>query len=151
LEIPITNEVVGGVRKRVFNVTPNLIKTPLIFYKPDMYIFRGQHIIKGQNQYSDMHGTLLHFKFMPDFIIKTIDAVNKKQYWRHSLEYKQYYKILKHNPDLCLKYEYSCKIRSVKTLSKYGFLKTSANYEKFLAYPRTIQKSKKEINIFADL
>lgn len=121
----------GGVRQRVFNVenpnsAPVLNKIPLVKWKK-YYAYRNStHSIipriLGENNNPDLtNGVLLHFKFMDSIIDKVTIALQEKQYWNDSYEYKQYDKGLKEEKSLYDK-DISILYKSWRTLEDLGLM-----------------------------
>jgi len=111
----IRSRYYGGMRERVFGITPCLTKYPLFYFDRDLHISRGTHEI-SEKPTEDIRGSLLHFKYMQDFYEKVIDGSKNEQYWNDSIEYKAYAKILEIYPHLNLWCQDSSKLSNKKKL-----------------------------------
>ena len=91
----------GGVRKRVFDMEPLfLTKHPLNFGSGEIK-FVSSHVM-GSRYVADISGIILHYKFVGDFFQRTVDAVESKQFYRQSQEYRQYLDAFETTPELML-------------------------------------------------
>jgi hypothetical protein len=115
----IRSRYYGGMRERVFGITPCLTKYPLFYFDKDLRIGRGTHEI-SEKPTEDIQGTLLHFKYMQDFYKKVIEGSKNEQYWNNSIEYKAYAKILEMRPHLNLWCRNSLELSDKKRLLDLG-------------------------------
>lgn len=109
----------GGMRERVFGITPCLTKHPLFYFEKDLLLSMGTHEI-SEKPTDDIRGSLLHFKYMQDFYQRSVNGLESKQYWNDSLEYRAYVKILKMYPDLNLWCPDSFMLRNKEQLLDLG-------------------------------
>ncbi len=79
----------GGIRQRIFNINPKLLKHPLIFYNKDIKTFYGSHGI-GNAHIADISSVLYHYKFTSKFPEKVDTAIREEHYYQKSSEYKAY-------------------------------------------------------------
>lgn len=131
----------GGVRSRIFGVSPSLTKTPLFhmngkvrpfFSSYDDTVPCTSHGIAGA-VLADVTGVLLHFKLLPDFSERVKVAVEEGNYHNNSSEYREYLKILEKNPSLDVKITEIEELTEFSPLIDKGIAKTSHDYESFLA------------------
>ena len=110
----ITNHlqsVKGGPRSRAlsseaFPLDPELTKYPLFRIAPDDVVANPHHIWPYEENYkSPCYLGLLHHKFSAGLLGKIRQAVEEKNYWNDSFEYRAYNEILAANPGLSLEYE----------------------------------------------
>jgi len=96
----------GGPRHKLFEgvaggIRPQLTKYPLFrLDRGDFFV--NPHFLwpYDRNFDSECFLGLLHFKFLPDFSVKTDRAVEEENYWRNSLEYQIYKSTLLKQQDL---------------------------------------------------
>ena len=118
----------GGMRKRVFGISPCLTKFPLFKYSasicygnkiPNWY---GSHSIVGA-QIANVSGALLHFKYLGDFEYRVEEEFKRKAHISRIGYYKSYYAKLRQNPLLNLYYSSSIKYKNSKQLVELGMMK----------------------------
>lgn len=105
----------GGPRRRImadgkrpFN--PELSKYPLFCPRLGDLMCNPHNIEPvGENFKSDCHIGILHYKFLPGFINKVRRAVEERNYWDNSSEYRIYLDALTENPDLSFTYSGSAR------------------------------------------
>jgi GT2 family glycosyltransferase len=101
----------GGVRKRVFDVTPLITKYSLFKNKADLVITAGCHdFISNNILYKKT--AILHAKYED----RVVEAVRNKNYWNGSIEYVGYLRKLKVDKNLLLWYEGSKKYYNFDSL-----------------------------------
>jgi hypothetical protein len=80
----------GGVRARIFQVSPLISKLSLM--KPNLWLcLVGAHLV-SRGTIADITCVLYYYKFLPDFAQKVDRVVQEGQYYQGSAEYKQYQK-----------------------------------------------------------
>lgn len=82
----------GGIRKTVFGRDCFLTKEAL-FYANGSTRLKSSHLLK-QSRIADFSAVFLHYKFIEDFYISTVEAVKQENHWRNSHEYKAYLAVL---------------------------------------------------------
>jgi hypothetical protein len=115
--------IYGGVRKRIINRKPCLIKRSFFYYNfYDNYRYSIHRLYKNDN--SDTNSIkiypkieyLLHFKFIkPKFKSFILSRITKNQMWNNCSEYKSYLKI---NTNKIYNEKISCKLKSKEELDK---------------------------------
>ena len=120
----------GGIRKTVFAMrnSPNLTKHPLLFpgrgavpYFQSAHKCRHAHI-------ADVTCVLKHYKFDRDFYRRCQVAVDRKNYYKESTEYRDYLSALQEEPQLSLKQETAQEYFSASALAEAGLLWVSPAY-----------------------
>jgi hypothetical protein len=95
----------GGPRERLFyggadaGQPPLLRKVPLVRWRAELAYRRATHRLEGVRA-SEARGALLHFKLFHDFADKVRDGVQRKQYWKGSVEYQAYLRGIEASPEL---------------------------------------------------
>ena len=120
----------GGMRERVFGITPCITKYPLFRFNKDIQVSRGMHEISIKPT-QGIRGALLHFKYMQDFYSRAIEGSKNGQYWNNSFEYKAYAEVLGKDEHLNLWYPKSVKFSNNEQLIKLGIEETSDLFEKY--------------------
>ena len=91
----------GGLRKRVFNLTPSLQKFPLIYITKNTIGINSHFWYPYSVNYnSEQCAFLLHYKFLPKDITKYIDRATSGVYYAESREYKAYLQKIEIESDL---------------------------------------------------
>lgn len=126
----IRSRYYGGMRERIFGITPCITKYPLVRIENENFPSQGMHHTSIR-PISSVQGALLHFKYFHDFYDKVSDGVKNEQHWNNSLEYKAYLKILEHYPDINLWYSGSGKLLKFDQLLETGIMKTTSNFDKY--------------------
>lgn len=121
----------GGTRKRVFDQNANSSKISLIKYNRNTYLTRGMHSADGVNL-SDLQGVVLHFKFLLDFIARAKEEVERGVYYKKAIAYQEYVKKIDSGSFNEIYYAQSIKYKDSDQLIKLGFMKTSADWEKYV-------------------
>ena len=122
----------GGIRKKLFNISPNLLKHPLLFYDKKIKTYYGSHSIV--NAYvADISSILYHYKFTAKFMERVDKAIKEKNYYCSSIEYKAYKKGYE-NP---IRADFSSnslkKLKSIDDLIKNDFLQVTSSYKNWVA------------------
>jgi len=119
---------VGGPRRRVLGKVvpgfePQLTKYPLFRPRDGDVAANPHYIWPGDPSPEDRcHLGILHFKFDGDFLSKIDDAVERRQYWRDSVEYRAYRDALRHDPLLSFHWAASRRYRSARDLVACGLI-----------------------------
>lgn len=120
----------GGPRQRVFakadkEFRPELTKYP-IFQLSSREVFANPHHIwpYEENFKSDCYLGVLHFKFLPEILLRIEEALEKANYWDGSLEYRCYAKILREDPELSLFSACSAKFTNVSSLREFNIIRS---------------------------
>jgi hypothetical protein len=78
----------GGIRKTVFDRDCFLTKEAMFFAHKKTYL-KSSHLLKS-SKIADFSALFLHYKFIDNFYLSTIKAVELQNHWRQSEEYKAY-------------------------------------------------------------
>ena len=125
----------GGPRTRAFSAAdpkflPELTKYPLFWTRPGEYMVNPHHIWPYNNNFeSDRYLAILHYKFLPGIMNRIRDAIERKNYWDGSLEYRCYAKILEADPTLSLvapvtaRYEGTADLVKLELIATLGWSK----------------------------
>jgi hypothetical protein len=117
----------GGPRRRAFchidpSFAPQLTKYPLFRLRP------GETLVSPHYIHPPLEGddpcwiALLHFKFDVDGTARIADAVERKQYWRDSYEYRIYHEAITRCPGQTFMAEASRRYRSPADLVALGLI-----------------------------
>ena len=79
--------LIGGVRKRAFDLACWVSKTPLFFYSQQISLNRGSHTL-SHARLADISGVLFHFKFFSDFLHRLPEEVAREVRDGLAREYK---------------------------------------------------------------
>jgi glycosyltransferase involved in cell wall biosynthesis len=125
----------GGVRERVFRVSPLISKFSLL--KPNLWTYPvGDHLVSW-GKIADVTCVLYHYKFLPNFRKKVDSVVLEQQYYKGSSEYRQYQKVLNQNSLLRFHAATSIELIGTEQLIQLGFLHASNRY---IEYCELLQK-----------
>jgi len=123
----------GGLRQRVFGGgEPGkderhfycLNKVPLIKYDPSLVLSDNLHWT-SYHEIAEETGCLLHFKYFSSFLNSACEEAERKEHWNYGLQYAQYAKAIKSNPNLNLFSEkHSIRFRDSQQLVKHGVMRT---------------------------
>jgi hypothetical protein len=121
----------GGIKKVVFDVDRLLTKHALIFYNKGARLNGPHH---SRNAYiADVSCALLHYPFNGRFREKCMEAVQKGQYWRNSVEYWKFLDVLgQYGSQFSLKRSTAKKLSSLNQLIDEGFLVVSEEYTNYV-------------------
>lgn len=118
----------GGVRKRLFGVSPCCSKFPLFRFAPPMFLTDGQHYLEG-GHFSALRAVLYHFKYLQDFAPHVLEEARRGQYLWAADEYNAYARRLAEDPSsLVFRNEASIKLQGIQQLEKCGFVTCPADY-----------------------
>lgn len=120
----------GGMRKRLFGIDPNLTKVSLFRYTPKVYTAAGMHAIDGA-EVADIRGAVQHFKYLQDFVDRTIEESKRGQHAGGAALYKPMAERLVEKEVTKLHHPGSVKFEDSYQLVDMGILKTSPDYENF--------------------
>jgi len=122
----------GGVRGRVFNVNPLLTKVPMIKYTKNVGLTGGMHQVHNVI-YSQVKGSLFHFKYDASFFNKVSEAVKSEEYWDRSREYKTIHnKACELTITSLYSSKYSVRFENSQQLIREGIMKTSEELDRFV-------------------
>lgn len=124
------NQIVGGVRERVFGVCPLLDKTPLFKYNPKVKLLNITHKVSGTKN-SSISGVLLHFKYSSDFIHRVFEEVERKEHLSEAVEYEGYAETLTKEPNLNLYYNHSIKYKDTQQLVNMKIMNATKEFEEY--------------------
>lgn len=116
--------IIGGMRKRIFNVNAYLVKYPIIFFDKKTIQFNSHYSYPFYlNFKQDINIGLLHYKFLPTDIEKIRDIVKKQNFAGGSKEYKKYLKIYDMNEKINLITSNSEKFNNADDIYKIKLIK----------------------------
>lgn len=121
----------GGMRQRVFGINPCLSKFPLIRFGDNNVPADGMHSVTTQ-RIADIQGSLLHTKYLQDFLVRVTQEAKREQHWNNAIEYKAYASLVRTNSDFSIYFSDSVKYKNWVQLLKKNILKSSANFKKFI-------------------
>lgn len=125
---------VGGMRRRVFGISPYCSKVPLLRYREEMNPAEGMHDVLGAN-FASIQGVVFHFKYFDGFVVKAPNEAEREQHWHLAAEYKVYAERLRESPDLCLLDINSHRYRDSLRLVDLGIMKSTPELERFVLAP----------------
>lgn len=120
--------VKGGPRRRVFaaadpGFNPEMVKYPLFRLKPGEFMANPHHIWPYDGNFlSPRHLAILHFKFLPNVAERIRRALEQKNYWGGSAEYRCYHEVLSQAPELSLHGPVSARYTSPEGLLAQGLI-----------------------------
>lgn len=118
------NNIKGGMRKRVFDITLYLAKYPLIFFDSKSIQFNSHYSYPFYENFTDeLNLALLHYKFLPNDLEKIENIVRDKNFAGGSKEYKSYLEFYRKNPKMNLIYKNSTKLKSFDDIYAIEYLK----------------------------
>ncbi|MFW6015709.1 MAG: glycosyltransferase family 2 protein [bacterium] len=134
-------EIIGGPRSRIFSdskeeFSPLLTKNPLVYLtKSDIY---GTHYSMPyyKNFNNPVISGILHYKFLPTDGKKYVQIAKEGNYAGGSVEYKQYIKVIRSNPNLCFYYNSSQKFTSSEDLLKINIIDKKVSESLILEFDR---------------
>lgn len=131
----------GGIRKTLFGFAPWLTKHPLFFCDERIVPFAADsHCVQGA-RVADVTAVLYHYKFAGDFLARVARAVREGNYYRDSLEYRHYDKVLRVAPRQFIRRPSSRELRAVSDLIDCGFLVVSDRFSRYVARLRCRKSS----------
>lgn len=117
--------VIGGMRSRLFKVSPYLVKMPLIYIDKKTIQYNSHYSFPFYCNYQkEINLALLHYKFLPSDFDKITDAIKNENFASGSKEYKKYFEIYNNDKKACLIsdeseiYNNTDDIYKIKVLSK---------------------------------
>lgn len=122
----------GGMRKRVFGVDPNCTKVPLFKFDRGTRTAAGMHAIDGA-VVADVRGVVLHFKYLQDFMDRTIEEADRQQHAAGAFLYKKMAEKLREEDSTNFFYEGAVKFESSRQLVELGMMDSSPEYESFVS------------------
>lgn len=120
----------GGMRKRLFGVDTNLTKVPLFKYNRNIYTAAGMHAIDGA-ALADIRGAVHHFKYLQDFVDRTVEEAKREQHAGGGAFYKPMAERLVNDSLTELHHGGSVKFEDTNQLVDLGILATSSAFERF--------------------
>jgi Flp pilus assembly protein TadD len=123
----------GGLRRRVFGGgEPGkddrhfycLNKVPLIKYDQSLVLSDNLHWTSC-NEIAEETGCLLHFKYFSSFLNSAREEFERKEHWNYGIQYAQYAKAIKNNPNLILfSADHSIRFQDSRQLVALGIMRT---------------------------
>lgn len=125
-EIALTTRV-GGPRRRLFSTidpsfAPQLTKYPLFRLRPGDTLVSPHYIDPPLAGEDPCWIALLHFKFDSDTPARIVEAVERRQYWQNSYEYRVYQRALERDPELSFMADCSRRFRGPAELVDLGII-----------------------------
>ena len=124
----------GGIRASGFKMDnrPNLSKYPLLFSDGTVLPSESSsHRIRG-GRIADTTCLLKHYKFHRDFESQCRQIVKEKSYFKNSLEYRQYLRVLQEQNGLTLKTDTSKRFNQVNQLIDDNILVVSDAFKQYV-------------------
>ena len=122
----------GGMRARMFGVSPCCSKFPLIRYQRGMFLTDGQHYLEG-GHFSELRAVLYHFKYLQDFALHVREESRRGQYLWAANEYKAYATAMKDEGEgLQFRNRESILLEGAAQLEECGFLVRPHSFEGFM-------------------
>jgi len=124
----------GGIRASGFKMGnhPNLTKYPLVFSNGKVQPAEGSsHKIRG-GRIADTTCLLKHYKFHGGFEAQCENIVKEKSYFKDSLEYREYLKVLQNEGGVVLKTDNSKQLKHVNQLIDENFLVVSEAFARYV-------------------
>jgi len=122
----------GGVRQRLFGIKSLcLSKHPLIRRVGGTRLL-NEHFV-GNAVIADFSCLLRHYKFTPGFYDHILLALEEKQHFKESAEYRQYFNVLGKTREKTLLSKDTKELRDISELVAEGFLTISPSYREWLA------------------
>jgi hypothetical protein len=101
---------------------PFLTKVSLVKWQRGMRFVASSHWLRPAARCGDVTTALLHFKFLGDFADKVARAVEAKNYWKDSAEYRRYAAKLAKDPGFGFAYPGSARYRGPGDLVAAGLM-----------------------------
>lgn len=125
-EVALTTRI-GGPRRRVLSpidptFAPQLTKYPLFRLRSGETIVSPHYIDPPMTGDDPCWIALLHFKFDADSPARIADAVERRQYWRDSYEYRVYQEAIARLPSLTFMSDQSRRYRGPAELVELGII-----------------------------
>ena len=123
----------GGIRKTVFGLEPTLTKYPLL--RPS----RGAQPVTFSSHFcqrarvADISCLLAHYKFDSSFKQRCLRAIQERNYYDNSREYRAYLRLLESESDLTLKRATARRFQGADELLDIGFLTVSDDFRAFVS------------------
>lgn len=122
----------GGMRERMFGVSPCCSKFPLIRFEKGMFLTDGQHYLEG-GRFSELRAALYHFKYLQDFAYHVSEESRRGQYLWAAKEYKAYATTMEAGVDgLDFRNGESILLEGGSQLEECGFLVRPRSFEEFV-------------------
>ena len=137
----------GGVRKRLFGAKPVLTKFSLLrLYNTTVTRSKfSAHRISGA-KIADVSCVLLHYKLIDGFYDYTDWAVSQKCYYKESMQYRIYQKLLHTTPELNIAGASTRTLRHIDQLVDEGFLVVSDAYKAWVADTAIVSSGQNEFH-----
>jgi hypothetical protein len=122
----------GGMRARMFGVSPCCSKFPLIRYEQGMFLTDGQHYLEG-GRFSELRAVLYHFKYLQDFAHHVREESRRGQYLWAAHEYKAYAATMEEGEHaLQFRNSESILLKGARQLEECGFVVRPRSFEEFV-------------------
>jgi hypothetical protein len=122
----------GGVQKGIFNVSPLLIKHPLIFFDGEIRPMDLSDHWAANARVADFTGVLLHYKISANLYEMVRREVEERRYISRGGKYDKYYEVLSGAPDLVIRGDASMELKSVDELVGSRLVAVSRQYMQFV-------------------
>jgi glycosyltransferase involved in cell wall biosynthesis len=122
----------GGIQKRVFQVSPLLIKHPLVFLDDEIRPMDLSDHWAGNARIADFTGVLLHYKLSANLYGLVRREVEERRYISRHGKYDKYAKVLEEVPGVLIKSDTSRELESVNDLVGSRIVSLSKQYMSFV-------------------
>ena len=123
--------MVGGVRRRVFNMNVNLNKFALIRASLANDFSPGMHFVSNVDL-SAVSGALFHYKYDSEFPTRVQEEAAREQHWNNSEEYKTYAKAFEAYSGLSLFHpDYSVRYINNSQLIDVSIMRSTVEFDQY--------------------
>jgi glycosyltransferase involved in cell wall biosynthesis len=133
----LTNEGInilkGGVQKRAFDISPLLIKHPLVFMDGEVRPMDLSDHWVANARIADFAGILLHYKISASLYGLVRREVEERRYISRGGKYDKYHDVLRESPDLVIKGDTAKKLENVNDLVGTRLVPVSQEYLRLVA------------------
>ena len=123
----------GGVQKRNFNISPLLIKHPLIFLDGQIRPMDLSDHWAANARVADLTGVLLHYKISASLYGLVRREIEERRYVSRGGKYDKYHDVLTETPNLVLKTDTAKELGGVNDLVGGRLVTVSEGYLRFVA------------------
>jgi hypothetical protein len=113
----------GGSRARKFGTGAEMMKFPLLYWDGSGHLGGSIHRpLPYERNFGAIRGILLHFKFLPNYREKFVEAIADKQHFNDQVEYRGMLSVIEKEGHLDLASDRTIKFENVEQLMELGFL-----------------------------
>jgi hypothetical protein len=113
--------------------SPNMSKLPLLRWRPGTRFQSSPHRVNFAYALAPDWGTILHFKYLPDFADKVIEAATREQHISEAAHYKLYQSQICEITSQPLTFQRSRRLQTYKSMVDTGLMRISPALRKRLA------------------